>query len=70
MSKPYSLSPTIFSLQNPGWEEVPRDEDSDEDSDDEEAKADGADPDAILAKAREEAKQDDEVWQKSTNLMI
>ena len=33
--------------KNPGWEEVPRDEDSDEDSDDEEKVAND-DPDAIL----------------------
>jgi len=45
--------------KNPGWEEVPRDEDSDEDSDDEEKVAND-DPDAILEKAREEAKQGDD----------
>ena len=45
--------------KNPGWEEVPRDEDSDDDDSDEE-KADDQTTDDILAKAREEAKQDDE----------
>ena len=45
--------------KNPGWEEVPRDEDSDEDSDDEEKVAND-DPDAILEKARAEAKQGDD----------
>ena len=41
--------------KNPGYEEVPRDEDSDDDSDDEEKKAAATDTEDVIAKAKEEA---------------
>ena len=44
--------------KNPGWEEVPRDEDSDDDSDVEQEKA-GESADDIIKKAMAEAKEDD-----------
>ena len=41
--------------KNPGYEEVPRDEDSDDDTDDEEKKVASTDTDDVIAKAKEEA---------------
>ena len=46
--------------KNPGWEEVPRDEDSDEDSDDETKDRDNPENEAdVIAKAKKEAEDDE-----------
>jgi SWI/SNF-related matrix-associated actin-dependent regulator of chromatin subfamily A protein 2/4 len=46
--------------KNPGYEEVPRDEDSDDDSEDGDQKVDSENTEELLAKAKEEAMKTDE----------
>ena len=45
--------------KNPGYEEAPRDEESDEESEDETPGKKGADVEDVIAKAKQEAEEDD-----------
>ena len=45
--------------KNPGYEEAPRDEESDEESEDETTGKKGADVEDVIAKAKQEAEEDD-----------
>ena len=54
--------------KNPGYEEVPRDEDSDDDTDDEDKKVSSTDTDDVIAKAKEEAAAAEKADEEGANV--